>query len=109
MQHRVDDTDRDVLFREARIHSAWLDRPVSDETLREIYDLMKWAPTSANSSPRAHRVLPDAAGQGAAAAGAGGRERPEQDDGARDRHHGDASKLFPRSPRLSFEEACTLL
>jgi 3-hydroxypropanoate dehydrogenase len=23
--------------------------------------------------------------------------------------HGDASKLYPRSPRLSFEEACKLL
>src|SRR5256886_6013971 len=28
-----------------------LDRPVTDDQLRRIYDLMKWAPTSANSSP----------------------------------------------------------
>jgi 3-hydroxypropanoate dehydrogenase len=39
------------LFREARSHSAWLDRPVTDETIRQLYDLMKWGPTSANSSP----------------------------------------------------------
>ena len=30
---------------------AWLDKPVSDETLRQLYDLMKFGPTSANSSP----------------------------------------------------------
>jgi 3-hydroxypropanoate dehydrogenase len=39
------------LFRDARSHGAWLDKPVSDETLREIYDALKWGPTSANASP----------------------------------------------------------
>ena len=41
----------DLLFRSARTHSAWLDKPVTDETLYRIYDLMKWGPTSANSCP----------------------------------------------------------
>jgi 3-hydroxypropanoate dehydrogenase len=41
----------DQLFRQARTYSAWLDRPVSDETLRQLYDLMKWGPTSANCCP----------------------------------------------------------
>ena len=41
----------DQIFRSARTHTAWLDRPVTEETLRELYDLMKWGPTSANSSP----------------------------------------------------------
>jgi 3-hydroxypropanoate dehydrogenase len=41
----------DVLFREARTHNAWLPQPVSDDLLRQIYDLMKWGPTSANTSP----------------------------------------------------------
>ncbi|ASV54916.1 putative reductase RutE [Lelliottia jeotgali] len=40
-----------TLFTEARTHNGWQDIPVSDETLREIYDLMKWGPTSANCSP----------------------------------------------------------
>jgi len=35
----------------ARTHNVWLPEPVSDESLVEIYDLMKWGPTSANSSP----------------------------------------------------------
>jgi 3-hydroxypropanoate dehydrogenase len=41
----------DTLFREARTHNVWLPQPVSDHVLRQIYDLMKWGPTSANSSP----------------------------------------------------------
>jgi 3-hydroxypropanoate dehydrogenase len=41
----------DVLFREARTHNKFTDEPVSDEKLRELYDVLKWGPTSANSSP----------------------------------------------------------
>ncbi len=41
----------DILFRKARTHNVWLPQPVSDDLLRQIYDLMKWGPTSANSSP----------------------------------------------------------
>ena len=39
------------LFTEARTHNGFTDEPVSDAQLREIYDLMKWGPTSANASP----------------------------------------------------------
>jgi 3-hydroxypropanoate dehydrogenase len=42
---------QDTLFRQARTHNVWLNQPVSDDLLRQIYDLMKWGPTSANSSP----------------------------------------------------------
>jgi 3-hydroxypropanoate dehydrogenase len=41
----------DLLFRHARTHNAWLDKPVGDDALRALYDLMKWGPTSANCSP----------------------------------------------------------
>jgi 3-hydroxypropanoate dehydrogenase len=41
----------DALFLQARTHNVWLDRPVSDDTLRQLYDLMKFGPTSANSCP----------------------------------------------------------
>jgi len=51
MTQTIDDKAMDVLFREARSHNAWLDRPLSDETLRQIWDLMKWGPTSANTMP----------------------------------------------------------
>jgi nitroreductase len=39
------------LFTAARTHHAWLDKPVADGLLQEIYDLAKWGPTSANSLP----------------------------------------------------------
>jgi len=48
---QLDDRSLDIIFRAARTHNEWLDKPVSDELLHQIYDLMKWAPTSANSSP----------------------------------------------------------
>jgi len=48
---QLDDHSLDQVFREARTHNVWLDQPVSDAQLQQIYDLMKWAPTSANSSP----------------------------------------------------------
>ena len=41
----------DQVFRNARTYNSWLDRPVTDETLRQLYELLKWGPTSANSSP----------------------------------------------------------
>src|SRR5438105_350804 len=41
----------DQLFREGRTYSAFLDRPVADDVLRQLYDLMKWGPTSANLCP----------------------------------------------------------
>src|SRR5258705_10677840 len=50
-RNEIDGAVLDELFRAARTHSAWLDRPVTDDQLRRIYDLMKWGPTSANSSP----------------------------------------------------------
>ena len=48
---RLDNHAFDILFRQARTHSAWLDRPVEDDVLRQLYDLMKWGPTSANCCP----------------------------------------------------------
>jgi 3-hydroxypropanoate dehydrogenase len=39
------------LFENARTHNGFTAEPVAEATLRKLYDLMKWAPTSANSSP----------------------------------------------------------
>ncbi|NMG74259.1 malonic semialdehyde reductase [Aromatoleum diolicum] len=47
----LNEEGRDLLFRNARTHNAWLDAPVNDATLRELYELMKWGPTSANCCP----------------------------------------------------------
>lgn len=51
MSGKLSDDALDLIFREARTHNAWQDKPVTDEQLKEIYDLFKWAPTSANMSP----------------------------------------------------------
>jgi len=45
------DAALDLLFRTARTHSAWLDKPVDDALLRQAYDLAKMGPTSANMCP----------------------------------------------------------
>src|SRR5262249_45722819 len=39
------------IFLEARTYNGFLDKPVTDEQLRGLYDLLKWGPTSANGSP----------------------------------------------------------
>jgi 3-hydroxypropanoate dehydrogenase len=43
--------DLDRIFRKARTHSAWLDKPVEDAVLEQVYDLAKMGPTSANMCP----------------------------------------------------------
>jgi 3-hydroxypropanoate dehydrogenase len=40
-----------LLFTEARTHNGWQDRPVPDTLLEQLYDLLKWPPTSANAQP----------------------------------------------------------
>ncbi len=47
----LDEAGRNLLFRAARTHSAWLDRPVEEAKLVELYELLKWGPTSANGLP----------------------------------------------------------
>ena len=42
---------QDLLFRDARTGYAFTDEPVTDDEMRAIYDLIKWAPTSMNSQP----------------------------------------------------------
>jgi len=47
----LDDTALAVLFREARTHHSWSDRPVSDETLHQLFELQEFGPTSGNGLP----------------------------------------------------------
>lgn len=51
IEQSIDDAALDKIFRDARTHNVWLDRPVSDELLQQVYDIAKWGPTSANASP----------------------------------------------------------
>jgi len=51
MNRSLGDEVLDQLFRDARTFSDWLDKPITDDTLRELYEVMKLGPTSANGSP----------------------------------------------------------
>src|SRR4051794_746088 len=51
MASLMSDDGLDLIFRHARTHSVWLDKPVPDSLLRQVYDLGKMGPTSANMSP----------------------------------------------------------
>ncbi|MFN7724788.1 MAG: malonic semialdehyde reductase [Rubrivivax sp.] len=56
------------LFTAARTHVAYTPTPVSDDTLRQLYDLLKWGPTSANSSPARFQFVRSAEGKARLAA-----------------------------------------
>jgi len=43
MSNPLGDEALDQLFREARTLNAWLDRPVTDDTLRQLYDFLSFA------------------------------------------------------------------
>ncbi|WP_428491438.1 malonic semialdehyde reductase [Rhodopila sp.] len=47
----IDAVGLDLLFREARTHNKWFDTPITDDTLHQLYDTLKYGPTSANTSP----------------------------------------------------------
>ena len=51
MTTMLDDASLDLILRKARTQNGWLDKPVSDDQLRAIYDIMRLGPTSANSCP----------------------------------------------------------
>lgn len=51
MSEPLSDSALDQLFRTARTYNGYIDKPVSDDQLRAIWDLVKFGPTSANSLP----------------------------------------------------------
>ncbi|WP_243050806.1 malonic semialdehyde reductase [Dyella sp. RRB7] len=51
MSEMLSEAALDQLFRTARTFNAWLPKEVSDAQLHQLYELAKFGPTSANSSP----------------------------------------------------------
>lgn len=51
MSHALDAAALDQLFRTARTQNAFLDKPIPESLLKELYDLVKWGPTAANTTP----------------------------------------------------------
>ena len=51
MTDRLTDASLDQLFRTARTRNGWSPEAIPEALLREVYDIAKWGPTSANASP----------------------------------------------------------
>jgi len=47
----LSDESLNLIFRDARTHNVWLDEPVDDALLDQVYDLARMGPTSANMCP----------------------------------------------------------
>ena len=109
------------IFLDARTHNKWRDEDVPDSLLREIVDVAKLGPTSANCSPARFVFVKSKAEKE--------RLKPHPmsgfDNAGVDRDffagtsirsnflcnlgYGDASVLKPRSPRLAFEEMAKIV
>lgn len=51
MGEPLSDRALEQLFRAARTYNGWTDEPVAEDSVRALYDLLKWGPTSANTCP----------------------------------------------------------
>ncbi len=51
MSQAIDQQAIQQLFLDARSYNGWLDKPVSEEQLKQLYELTKMGPTSANACP----------------------------------------------------------
>ena len=76
MTHVLSDAALDQLFRTARTHNV-LGGEVGDDTLRALYELLKWGPTTANASPARFVFVKSAQAKA--------RLAPALDDGNRDK------------------------
>jgi 3-hydroxypropanoate dehydrogenase len=65
------------LFTNARTQNGYLPTPVSDAQLRELYELLKWGPTSANSSPARFQFVRSAAAKDKLAACVSAANKPK--------------------------------
>jgi len=51
VRNPIDEKALDVLFRHARTHNGWQDKPIDADLLRKVWALARMGPTSANCSP----------------------------------------------------------
>ncbi|MCC6914782.1 MAG: malonic semialdehyde reductase [Rhodospirillaceae bacterium] len=74
---KLDDESLDLIFRKARTHNGFAPVAIAESLLREVYDLAKWGPTSANSTPARFLfiVSPEAKAKLAPAMSAGNRAK----------------------------------
>ena len=85
---RLDTVSLDRLFLTARTHNRWLPQAVDDTLLRELYELARMAPTSANSQPVRLVFLTSREAKERLRPAPGRDQCGQDDDGARHRHRG---------------------
>jgi 3-hydroxypropanoate dehydrogenase len=51
MGEKLSDSALDTIFRTARTYNGYTDEPVTEDQIRQVYDLLKMGPTSANQQP----------------------------------------------------------
>ena len=51
MSNTIQGSALDQLFNGARTYNEWSEKPVDEQSVRGLYDLLKWGPTSANCCP----------------------------------------------------------
>jgi 3-hydroxypropanoate dehydrogenase len=77
MANSLDKAVLDQLFREARTYNEWSSKPVEESLILELYDLLKWGPTSANSCPARFVWVRSVEGKARLAASAAEMNRPK--------------------------------
>ena len=77
MRSAVSAESLDQIFRSARTYNGWTDTPVEEGMVRDLYDLLKWGPTSANSSPARFVWVRTAEGKAKLAGLASEKNRPK--------------------------------
>ena len=60
---QLDEASIDLILRDARSHYAWQDRPVPEEMLRNLYDIVRQGPTSMNTCPARFLFVTSAEGK----------------------------------------------
>jgi len=63
MSRSLDDASLDRLFRTARSTHAFTSEPLTDATIKELYDLLKWGPTAFNAQPARYVFVRSAEGK----------------------------------------------
>ncbi len=77
MRQPISQDSLDQIFRSARTYNGWAKTPVGESLLHELYDLLKWGPTSANSSPARFVFVRTAEGKERLAGFASERNQPK--------------------------------
>jgi 3-hydroxypropanoate dehydrogenase len=77
MANAVSSEAVDQIFRTARTYNEWLETTVDERVVRDLYDLLKWGPTSANVSPARFVWVRSPEGKAKLAAFAAERNQPK--------------------------------